>query len=78
MGTVQYLNWRGVPAPTDQHYMVVKPSPGCRIESAMRRPFGFTMIEVAEITEGTCPSCGLNETLHAGTCDRCRTMGGGQ
>jgi hypothetical protein len=73
-GPVFYLNWRGIPATQDS--IKVKATPGTTIKTAMRKPFGFTVIEQAEVTEGECPSCGLDESLHAGICDRCRVMEG--
>ena len=74
-GKVFYAMWGGDHADLGAPAMVRHALPGCVIVSAMRRPFGFTWIEVAQVTRGVCPSCGLEETLHAGVCDRCRVMG---
>jgi len=74
-GDVFFVSWRGIPAPPDQTYMVARAQPGCKIESSQRRPFGFTVIEVADITQGVCPSCHVKTTLHAGVCEWCRVVG---
>jgi len=76
MSKTIFAQWRGVPAKFDDTEIEVKASLGCKIVSSQRRPFGFTVVEVAEITNGACPSCGLDDQeLHAGICERCRVMG---